>query len=60
MAFDLAKVVKGEDYVWIRCVTLPLEASTDETLGCQISPTHCAVSNCTVLDSDALCIVLNG
>ena len=41
-ACHLTKVVKGGDYVHrVGCVTLPMEPSTDGTLGCQISPLHC-------------------
>ena len=37
VACDLTKVVKGLDYVRVACVTQPIEAIADETLGCQIS-----------------------
>ena len=49
-ACHLTKVVKGGDYVHrVGCVTLPMEPSTDGTLGCQISPLHCTAPDVTGL-----------
>ena len=49
-ACHLTKVVKGGDYVHrVGCVTLPMDPSTDGTLGCQISPLHCTAPDVTGL-----------